>query len=263
MNIWTIRGSSRRGWFGIAALVLLGTLANCAAAFGQTDDFPEKLKRGCETEEQCNRLVVEAQARRAKCQPNTIGYIRCGDADADLQIASGYLNEKTVQRAKTEKEKDEDERRAERKRMDDERQAQQLARQKAAEALESEKFRREEERAEQAEALWRSIEPKKCSERGDLETCAQLEEYARSFSDAPHAPEARVALRVGREVQARQAEQREAVNSAAASNSSKPASKPAATRKKAKCCNGSIDASCGCEGGDGCCFQRGGVCSCE
>ena len=234
-------------------------IVNCAAAFGQTDNFPDKLKLGCDTEVQCKRLVTEAEARKAKCQPNTIGYLRCADAEADLQIATGYLNEKVTLREQGAREKEDAERLAQQKQRDEERAQERLSRLKAVEAAEAAQARREEERATQAETLWTSIDPKKCSEHGDAQSCAALEEYARSFSSAPHAPEARIALRVGREFQAQQEERREAASEVASSPSKAPASK----RKQAKCCNGTIDGSCGCEGGAGCCFQRGGVCGCQ
>jgi putative addiction module CopG family antidote len=39
------------------------TLSGCAALFLQTDDFPQKLDRGCQSEAACQELVGEAQER--------------------------------------------------------------------------------------------------------------------------------------------------------------------------------------------------------
>lgn len=238
-----------------ACLFLLG----CASAFGQTDAFPEKLKGGCKSEVECRRLVTEAKARVTKCQPNTIGYIRCGDAQADLEIAQGYLRELEIQRAEREK-ADQD---AQRKRAEEERERQYREREEARARKEAEAVAQREERvrqrAEQAETLWKSIDVKKCSDSGDSTACLALEEYLRSFQDAPHAPEARIALRAGREAQYRREEREQAAQDAAAAKAAREAPKP----KRAKCCDGSFDAGCGCSGGDGCCFRRGGVCGCE
>lgn len=62
-------------------------LACGPAVFGQTDDYPEKLRRGCGSVAQCRVLEVEAQGRVDRCKENTVGYIRCDDARADLRVA--------------------------------------------------------------------------------------------------------------------------------------------------------------------------------
>jgi hypothetical protein len=67
-------------------------MACSPAIYGQTDDFPEKLKAGCPTKQRCQDLVVEAQARTVRCEPNTIGRIRCDDAQADLLSAKQLLD---------------------------------------------------------------------------------------------------------------------------------------------------------------------------
>jgi hypothetical protein len=82
----------------IAVLLLFG----CASVFLQTDDFPKKLEGGCSSEEECHQLVREARARVERCQPNTIGAIKCSDAHADLEIAEGLLAEKVRRREEVE-----------------------------------------------------------------------------------------------------------------------------------------------------------------
>src|SRR5690606_9864600 len=95
---WCVLGDLRRrvtGWLGLGLIS-----AGCAAAFGQTDGFPRKLEVGCGDEPSCQQLVTEANARVSRCQPNTVGYIRCDDARADLQIAQGLLHEARERRRK-------------------------------------------------------------------------------------------------------------------------------------------------------------------
>jgi hypothetical protein len=83
---------------GLPALLLVA----CAEAFGQTDGFPEQLKAGCNTEDQCKQLVAQARARQARCRDNTIGYVRCSDAQADHEIATALLQRKVDAREKVE-----------------------------------------------------------------------------------------------------------------------------------------------------------------
>jgi hypothetical protein len=74
-----------------AALLAIATFCSCKTIYGQTDGFPDKLKAGCKTEASCKALVVEAEARTQKCRNNTMGYIQCDDAGADLHVAQSYL----------------------------------------------------------------------------------------------------------------------------------------------------------------------------
>lgn len=263
---WCVLGDLRRrvtGWLGLGLIS-----AGCAAAFGQTDGFPRKLEVGCGDEPSCQQLVTEANARVSRCQPNTVGYIRCDDARADLQIAQGLLHEARERRLAHEERQREEAARAQ---LAEEvkRQEQQMAEQRRREQLEArrqiaeaaEQTRAEMERLEQAEAIWQSIDVKKCSEQGHTPTCAALAEYVRVFPEASHVAEARVALASGREVAIRRDERSE--HTTATRRPKSTPSLPAPKPKRARCCNGTIDTTCGCEGGAGCCFQKGGVCGCE
>lgn len=59
----------------------------CAEVFLQTDGYPAALEKGCRTELECDKLVIEAKRRVATCQDNTVGFIRCDNAHADLEAA--------------------------------------------------------------------------------------------------------------------------------------------------------------------------------
>jgi len=68
-------------------LLLLSGLNACKSLYLQEDNFPEKLKEGCNTEDECDRLIFEATKRDRECQPNTIGYLKCEDTHRDLRTA--------------------------------------------------------------------------------------------------------------------------------------------------------------------------------
>lgn len=85
---WNAPTSARRFFGGVLAFP---ALLSCSALYLQTDGFRGKLGHGCSTEEQCKKLVDEATKRLDKCEPNTIGSIRCEDATADLQKARELL----------------------------------------------------------------------------------------------------------------------------------------------------------------------------
>src|SRR5690606_26824239 len=240
---WCVLGDLRRrvtGWLGLGLIS-----AGCAAAFGQTDGFPRKLEVGCGDEPSCQQLVTEANARVSRCQPNTVGYIRCDDARAVLQIAQGLLHEARERRLAHEERQREEAARAQ---LAEEvkRQEQQMAEQRRREQLEArrqiaeaaEQTRAEMERLEQAEAIWQSIDVKKCSEQGHTPTCAALAEYVRVFPDSPHVPEARVAYASGREIEAQREERQDRAVSGPSRRSSDAA--PSAP-KRAKCCDGTVD----------------------
>ena len=239
----------------LAVLQGTGLLTGCAAAFGQTDTFPEKLQQGCKTEQECQRLVTEADARVSRCKDNTIGYIRCSDAQADQKIAIGYLREHQQKHESEEKKRLDDRH----QRQVDEAERQRVARQSAKDQEAADRQSRVDERKSEAASVWKAIETDKCSKQGDVATCAALEEYSNAYSDQSHASEARVFARMGREISRQRAESHEASTEAATPRAAQTSSKP----KHAKCCDNSIDEKCACSGGAGCCFQRGGVCGCE
>jgi hypothetical protein len=69
------------------ALILVVLASGCASALLQNDGFGEQLNAGCSTRDDCLRLEREAEARTHGCKENTIGYVRCADARADLETA--------------------------------------------------------------------------------------------------------------------------------------------------------------------------------
>jgi hypothetical protein len=89
----------------VASVVVCISLLGCASVFLQTDDFPDKLKLGCASLESCEALESEAAARVARCKENTIGYIRCDDANADLGVASRLANHWREERRRADEER--------------------------------------------------------------------------------------------------------------------------------------------------------------
>lgn len=71
--------------FAVAALAV--GVGCTPAMFGQTDNFPERLDRGCSTLQECDQLVQKAEKRNAGCKPNTMGKLRCSDTWKDLERA--------------------------------------------------------------------------------------------------------------------------------------------------------------------------------
>ena len=60
-------------------------------ALGQVDDVRPTIPEACRTEAGCRQLRFEAQRRAARCLPNTVGYERCSDVNADMQEINGRL----------------------------------------------------------------------------------------------------------------------------------------------------------------------------
>lgn len=101
-----------------AGLVALLT-ASCSKVFLQDDGFAEKLAAGCPDENACRHMQVEAAQRVRRCQPNTVGYVRCADAEADKILADSYVaHYETAKRERAEAERE-----AERARRRDEAEA--------------------------------------------------------------------------------------------------------------------------------------------
>jgi hypothetical protein len=117
--------------------------------YGQTDDFPEKLKAGCKSLEECQQLKLEADARDGRCRENTIGYLRCSDTRADQMVASSYV-QRWLDWRDEKRQKEEDER----SNAIREREQAETARQRDAETarLEELETRRQKEAAERASA---------------------------------------------------------------------------------------------------------------
>lgn len=86
-----LRRMTRLG--GVVRLMFAAvSLAGCSAVFLQDDGFASRIPSECSSEKKCTELVTEAEARVARCQPNTVGYVRCDDARADLIVIRGRLD---------------------------------------------------------------------------------------------------------------------------------------------------------------------------
>jgi hypothetical protein len=144
-----IHSMGRRPLF--LALLLTGA---CSKVFLQDDGFAQKLQAGCSDEAACLRLQVEAQQRIVRCQPNTVGYVRCSDAEADKLLADSYVARYASAR------KDADRKEQERRRQEAE-----AARAAARARVESERRQRE------LDALLAEIE----REKKTLDACAASE----------------------------------------------------------------------------------------
>ncbi len=71
--------------FGIS--LLASAAIGCTSVFLQNDGFGKELESGCGTEAECADLVRRAEVRRQKCEPNTVGKVRCDEAQHDLDEA--------------------------------------------------------------------------------------------------------------------------------------------------------------------------------
>ncbi|HET9959635.1 MAG TPA: hypothetical protein VFQ61_34320 [Polyangiaceae bacterium] len=76
---------------GLFTMAVLFAASACSTVFLQNDGFRSKLAGGCQTEDACSTLVDEASERIDHCKDNTIGYVRCQDATADLDEAKALL----------------------------------------------------------------------------------------------------------------------------------------------------------------------------
>lgn len=232
--------------------------------YGQTDDFPEKLKTGCPDEPSCRALVREAQSRVDRCAPNTIGRIRCSDARADLRMAQSLLRDHERARISAENER----RRREleqRSREDAERRAierEQVERAKA-EAAEAEEKRRAEQKA-----AWRAEQDARAAKRREDELryfrlvgpVAREKELRACLAERLSCPD--LLLTLLEVVDAGERQKLLSLNERLLQQSFNSA--PTPPRGSILCCDGTVSDSCVCGGRlQGCCSSHGGVCGCK
>ncbi|HEX4341316.1 MAG TPA: hypothetical protein VH062_35655 [Polyangiaceae bacterium] len=256
----------------VACIVVCISLLGCASVFLQTDDFPDKLKQGCDSLDSCEHLETEAKARVERCQENTIGYIRCSDANADLTVASSYAEKwrEKVQRdqqelAERERKKEQALQVAEQQRREHLRESAELA---AQEQRENERRSREAqvtaakqaERDKAAEYI-RLLGPSGREQR--IRTCVKdygpgnCAEMVMQISDA-----------IGDEKESgKLAKLAEAPPPPPASRARASASSDDAEDDNGdgslRCCDGMLSPTCTCSGShQGCCSHHGGVCGC-
>ena len=82
--------------FGVLALALA-----CGCGRAGKKAWDAKLAHGCVTEDDCELLLRQAESREAKCEPNTLGRVRCKDAEADI-VARSHVDQVRRQRAESE-----------------------------------------------------------------------------------------------------------------------------------------------------------------
>jgi hypothetical protein len=88
-------GNERRSKLGFVLAIASVCASGCATLAMQDDGFRDELARGCRTEQQCQALAERAAERRRSCKDNTIGYVRCDDAAADLRQANALRHRGT------------------------------------------------------------------------------------------------------------------------------------------------------------------------
>lgn len=242
----------------VALAAFLGSLVGACGAdlFGQDDGFHQKLLAGCRTEEDCVRLRAEAQARVLDCEPNTIGRVRCGEANADRARADALVAERRRQEERLAEE-------VRQREVDEEEMDRQVAEGRARTA-QREADRMAHEKAEQElETAWAAVDRAKCSGEGDAVACQALQEFLILHHTSKYGEVGLTTLAQGRaiiEERNRVADEVQAKQEAASAKTRGPAG---AGGSRAKCCDGTLSPSCGCGGGKGCCSRHGGVCGCD
>jgi len=82
-------------WRALTYATLCALSAGCTMVVYQTDDFPYRLRRGCESADDCDRLVTEAKTRVSTCEDGTSGkHVACSDANKDLAVATDLAQAK-------------------------------------------------------------------------------------------------------------------------------------------------------------------------
>lgn len=246
-------------------LILAAAAAGCATMALQTDDFPERLGKGCLDVAKCELLVADAQARVARCQPNTIGYIRCSDARADLQVASTLLDQRRREVETRER----------------------VAREAVARAdLQAQQANYERRHKEEAEATRREFEHRQQMETAAIAERTErdlLERERREKDEAAELERLRLLGRAGRDRELRdcyreagglcrallvkllEVADNDAEKRALVALDQKLADAPAPESGggSLRCCDGSTS-GCSCGGSHrGCCSHHGGVCGCN
>ncbi|RYZ16770.1 MAG: hypothetical protein EOO70_03675 [Myxococcaceae bacterium] len=171
------------------ALGLMLSSSGCATVFLQEDGFRQRADRECLDEDSCERLLVEAQRREASCETNTIGKVRCQEAQHDVRSLQSTVSRH--QRARAQRERDA---LAERQRQEQEgRSERESARRAEREATarrideavkESQQQAEAARQTEQARAAlvlaWQQQEARTCASRWTSEACASPPEQAQA-----------------------------------------------------------------------------------
>lgn len=224
---------------------------------GQEDGFRVTMQAGCPTEDACLQLREEARGRLQRCQPNTIGVVRCDVARADLDEVEGWGDRWRQYKRRNEEEAVQRERAAHEARREQERTQQEEERRQV----------QAEERQQRERAAWLILDLPRCSERGDPRACEAIEKFITGYPGSTHMEEAASALRVGRAVIAAVEDQeaaraRKEAEEEARRARARPAEAPAppsTCSRTVQCCDGTCSPTCTTVH-RGCCSHHGGVC---
>ncbi len=245
-----------------AVLAAAFALACGPAMWGQTDDFPERVKAGCSTLEQCETLELAAKARVRECKENTVGYIRCSDARNDLDAVRELKRRIDRKHAETERAKQqadyerrdremreqaaERERRREQARRDEQERQEAARREREARAA----ARVQEEHAKKVDFFRQlSVQQREARLRECYEERDDCDAFLELLLEATEAEKDRKRL-----IDA---------NERFRNRPPTAASVPSSPRS-IKCCDGTLSPTCVCGGSRrGCCSHHGGVCGCE
>lgn len=274
----------------IMAAVFACACFSCGPSlFMQEDGFREKLTRPCSTVEACDELEAEASRRVQGCKENTVGYVRCADARADLETVKRWVSKL--------KKADEDAAEAARaasNKKDREQAVEQAREQRAEQWLERvvsncerlltddgckagpsfvqeqdvDRCReacRERIAVGQARLFERAVArcaARVSNSRGEAPTCdLDLPEGSSASLDARRTECLDKCVERAKDAERRRVElEGELAGDAGAP---KPASPAPTDNRPVKCCDGSLSQSCTCGGSvRGCCSRHGGVCGC-
>lgn len=265
------------------ALFVVFLSAGCASVFLQSDGFAEKLQTGCADGKACRGLVAEAEARVQRCKPNTLGYIRCDDARADLMLAKSLLKEQEADEARAERERRERGALLEEKRREERQAAQAAARAEEARlAEERQRLHREELQRRAAEQHAREIDRLrylgKTGREAELEACHdgeavagcteildKLLEAAGDDSERSSLAQLDQKLRIesSRPKRAPAGSARKSYSGGSGSAASRAVAAPVSSGR-VRCRDGTLSPSCSCGRSlRGCCSHHGGVAGCE
>lgn len=220
-------------------LPFLLALPSCAGTLGETDAFSQRVSQGCDTPEQCDRLVEEAQARNSRCSTDEIGKLRCSDTRADLYHSKAL--------AKVARERQSGVVSAQQTRLELDEANKRIA----------ELERQLAESKVKAECYCAPPQPQPTDAVEELRDCRVTLDALGAENEA---------LKAARDKAQASAAARAA--SAPRAPAAPPAPRPAPPSSggsgRLQCCDGSFSLSCSCGGSHrGCCSRHGGVCGCN
>jgi hypothetical protein len=150
----------------------------CATLYMQDDGFRQELAKGCTTEAACQALSEKAAARLQRCEPNTVGRVKCSDAQADDRQARSLLAPYAREREAREREIQEQKWGAERQARMDEYNARKEAEKQAHQEARAAGEREMEERRRAADDAQAKAEADRVARLAELRALSQQKKYA-------------------------------------------------------------------------------------